>query len=394
MANQQDPSFFNRPTFHATEISSLLQPGPGTSLTPPHQPSYPRIHHQKKPSTISAASATSSSAASPMSNTKSNATNSNNRYTIGNSNNTPQASRWQNQQQHKQRLQQERQHQRSIRRIRRRRRQNRKHAQKRAKKVPMYLRVAHARARDVTERFLGLLRAETEKIMLFAQARLGELADTAGSLRFAINDDTMYRDHSKIRGSRSYEYPLSDGGLHPSSSSSDEDGGGGGSHSFPWSDSSDEAGSRDQPHTFSAVSTADMESVRSNSHHSKNLRKISKAVSSAARRLEHYTNIRKSRPVFQRNDHILGEDLLFLSAIEEADGFTAVGVELLHVLRFICVNLIAVRKICRKHDRLLMNRMLGGYYNRMRSSQNNNGSNSHLGDANTLGGLVSHNWRC
>jgi hypothetical protein len=51
-----------------------------------------------------------------------------------------------------------------------------------------------------------------------------------------------------------------------------------------------------------------------------------------------------------------------LSAVEEADAYTAVGVELLHLLRFICVNLIAVRKISKKHDRLLANRMLGGYY--------------------------------
>jgi len=27
-----------------------------------------------------------------------------------------------------------------------------------------------------------------------------------------------------------------------------------------------------------------------------------------------------------------------------------------------CVNIIAVRKICKKHDRLLSNRMLGDYY--------------------------------
>ena len=44
----------------------------------------------------------------------------------------------------------------------------------------------------------------------------------------------------------------------------------------------------------------------------------------------------------------MGEDLLLLSAVDEADGFTAVGVELMHVLRYVCVNLVAVRKICRK----------------------------------------------
>ena len=37
-----------------------------------------------------------------------------------------------------------------------------------------------------------------------------------------------------------------------------------------------------------------------------------------------------------------------------------------HVLIFRCVNIIAVRKICKKHDRLLSNRMLGDYYHKQR----------------------------
>lgn len=67
---------------------------------------------------------------------------------------------------------------------------------------------------------------------------------------------------------------------------------------------------------------------------------------SAKRHLDHFEKLRRGRPIFQRNGNIMGEDLLLLSAVDEADGFTAVGVELMHVLRFICVNLIAVRKIC------------------------------------------------
>ena len=58
---------------------------------------------------------------------------------------------------------------------------------------------------------------------------------------------------------------------------------------------------------------------------------------------------------------MLDDDFLLLSAVDEADAFAAVGVELMHLLRYICVNVIAVRKICKKHDRLLANRMLGGY---------------------------------
>lgn len=96
---------------------------------------------------------------------------------------------------------------------------------------------------------------------------------------------------------------------------------------------------------------------------------------SAKRHLDHFEKIRRNRPIFQRNGNIMGEDLLLLSAVDEADGYTAVGVELMHVLRFISVNLIAVRKICRKHDRLLMNRMLGGYYQHLKMlamSESNN----------------------
>ena len=103
--------------------------------------------------------------------------------------------------------------------------------------------------------------------------------------------------------------------------------------------------------------------------------------------------------------------MLLLSAVDEADGYTAVGVELMHVLRFISVNLIAVRKICRKHDRLLMNRMLGGYYHHLKmraaseSSRNwkskekkdrpvgrknpQSYQDAHVQNAQTLGGLLA-----
>lgn len=69
---------------------------------------------------------------------------------------------------------------------------------------------------------------------------------------------------------------------------------------------------------------------------------------SAKRHLDHFEKLRRSRPIFARSGNVMGEDLLLLSAVDEADGFTAVGVELMHVLRYVCVNLIAVRKICRK----------------------------------------------
>jgi hypothetical protein len=60
-----------------------------------------------------------------------------------------------------------------------------------------------------------------------------------------------------------------------------------------------------------------------------------------------------------------------------------------HVLRYICVNLVAVRKICRKHDRLLMNRMLGGYYKRAKNHRGTDDRYSHFEDVNTLGGQIA-----
>ncbi|KAI2509344.1 SPX domain [Fragilaria crotonensis] len=67
----------------------------------------------------------------------------------------------------------------------------------------------------------------------------------------------------------------------------------------------------------------------------------------------------------------------------------------MHLLRFICVNVIAVRKICRKHDRLLMNRMLGGYYhrkrqqNQMQTEMNDVEKQGETPNTFTLGGIVS-----
>ncbi len=297
----------------------------------------------------------------------------------------------------------------------RRRRRLIRQRKEQEKRVPPHIRIAHEKSRAITERFLGLLRAEVEKVTLFAQARLGELADTAGSLRFLSSDENMGMYSTN---KNSYDYPLSDGGIHPSASSSSDEGAGGGYHSnnkggFPWSDSSseDEIGSKasqsarlDIAQTFSS---ADGYSTRTD--HRGNLTEPSTFSSfrnkitqvsevrrpgrptftetqekfeATTRKIAHFQEIRRERDIFQRNDDIVGEDLLLISAVDEADAFSAVGVELLHILKYICVNLIAVRKICKKHDRLLMNRMLGGYYHRKRITRSQEDT--------TLGGLIAH----
>eukprot|EP00522_Entomoneis_paludosa_P001098 CAMPEP_0172466868 /NCGR_PEP_ID=MMETSP1065-20121228/57300_1 /TAXON_ID=265537 /ORGANISM="Amphiprora paludosa, Strain CCMP125" /LENGTH=1447 /DNA_ID=CAMNT_0013223813 /DNA_START=92 /DNA_END=4435 /DNA_ORIENTATION=- len=286
----------------------------------------------------------------------------------------------------------------------------------RERKIPRHLRLAHSKARAITERFLGLLRAETEKVMLFAQSRLGELADTAGSLRFSNMDDFDNNsvNQKEARAGPSFDYPLLDGGLHPSASSSEDEGVAAGQGT--WTDSSeDDDKSHSQPssvpNVFSVGGVSDgpsgerrktrekhtpqkttrkKNSPRSEDQNSNQSRVQEYANAAVRRQIAHFTELRKRRPVFLRNDQILGEDMLLISAVEEVDGYTAVSVELLHVLRYICVNLIAVRKICLKHDRLLMNRMLGGYYQRYaRNLHGRRAQYTHIEDAQTLGAVIA-----
>jgi SPX domain len=327
-------------------------------------------------------------------------------------------------------LEEERKQERRRRRQRRRQRAAKRKALER--KVPRHIRRAHTKARDITERFLGLLRAECEKVMLFAQARLGELADTAGSLRFPAMEDQHLANamgssyhHGPIyshaesaplspgsaaasRTPASYDYPLSDGGMHSSASSSSDAAQSDGL--FYWSDSSSDSvrsrdsGSPNVPRSLSAY--RDLQQGRQ--EHKKKLdannrtpsaRNITRSdrsdkkkhigFDSAKRHLDHFEKLRRNKPIFQRSGNIMGEDLLLLSAVDEADGYTAVGVELMHVLRFICVNLIAVRKICRKHDRLLMNRMLGGYYHHLKLLAAAEASST-WGDKRLPGGAPQH----
>ncbi|KAL7491615.1 hypothetical protein ACHAWT_000904 [Skeletonema menzelii] len=212
--------------------------------------------------------------------------------------------------------------------------------QRREERIPHHLRAAHVRAAAITERFRGLLRAEVEKVILFANSRLGELSDTIGCLRYS-----SYEDGQDDRKAHPH---LADGGIHQLSSSDEEDGGG--------------------HHASDASSSSDGEA--------QNLDITIEQDAATRRQIMMRDRMRMMRPLFQKAD-FLGEDFSLLSAVDEADAYAAVGVELMHLLKFVCVNIIAVRKICKKHDRLLSNRMLGGYYKRLaaeaKKSQNQGG---------------------
>lgn len=208
------------------------------------------------------------------------------------------------------------------------RRQRLLRRQKRDERIPHHLRAAHVRAAAITERFRGLLRAEVEKVILFANSRLGELSDTIGCLRYS-----SYEDEQDDRKAHPH---LADGGIHQLSSSDEEDGGG--------------------HHASDASSSSDGEA--------QNLDITIEQDAATRRQIIMRDRMRMMRPLFQKAD-FLGEDFSLLSAVDEADAYTAVGVELMHLLKYVCVNIIAVRKICKKHDRLLSNRMVGGYYKRL-----------------------------
>lgn len=222
---------------------------------------------------------------------------------------------------------------------------------------------------------------------------MGELADTIGSLRFPSYEDGA-KDSSGVG-----DYPLSDGGIHPSASSSSDEMG----RSFSWSDISDEdidgnrmkrsieqkmgsGGRRREPRLHGRSVAAAAAPVNDVGRRRSGARRTTSAQSPnrgstgmpyqtlssgrqddlALKQIQHGEQLRLDRPTFQRAEHVLDDDFLLLSAVDEADAFAAVGVELMHLLRYVCVNVIAVRKICKKHDRLLANRMLGGYYHRLR----------------------------
>ena len=224
---------------------------------------------------------------------------------------------------------------------------------KKKKKRHSHMRQAHRQAKQLAERFLGLLQSEVEKVSLFALSRQGELADTVGSLRFNDLIDSIE----------------SSGGLwnnpchtHPSSSSSSENDGDG---------SSDSANDR----RHSIVRKRGRKRNESTGLH--HVRSRAMQGETARQRNLNSRHVQHSRPLFHRSDLIVAEDLMISTGVDEIDAYTCVGVELLHLLRFICVNAMAVRKILKKRDKLLQNCML----NRFAKNESNNLEKDLLGTA-------------
>eukprot|EP00804_Cyclotella_cryptica_P014024 CCRYP_002501-RB/>CCRYP_002501-RB protein AED:0.04 eAED:0.04 QI:76/1/1/1/0.85/0.75/8/589/1746 len=219
-------------------------------------------------------------------------------------------------------------------RSKRERMRKKRQLQRRRELVPDNIRVAHIRASAITERFRGLLRAEVEKIILFANTRLGELSDTIGSLRYSSYEEGNHDVRRRFPN-------LDDGGMHPYSSSEDEEG-----DEVSCASSSDDGSQQ--------VQTNFDQGNRANTRHQRYQSDSSNEKEAATKRqLLMRDRHRITKPLFQKAG-FLGEDFSLLSAVDEADAYTAIGVELLHLLKFVCVNIIAVSS----------NRMLGDYYHR------------------------------
>ena len=210
--------------------------------------------------------------------------------------------------------------------------------------------LANSKVMHLADRFVGLLQSEIEKVSLFALSRLGELSDTVGSLRFG--DSKMLSNSLELGRSRNNSY-----------SSGDE------------SDSSNDSGynsnydirssSREQISALPRRQTS-QPSTSYHRHHLQNNPSSSFYFSSAP-------NLNQRRMF---TDHFLGEESILVPAVDEIDAYVQVGTEVLHLLRFICVNAMIASKVLKKHDKLLSNKMMGGYYDRLRGGQPESSSSS------------------
>ena len=210
-------------------------------------------------------------------------------------------------------------------------------------------------------KFLCLLQSEIEKVSLFALKRVGELSDTIGSLRFgeecvmgnAGDGDANKTEHKGRR------MGVNSGRVSPNSTSEEEAGERSSDDEYdddylsdgsPGSVTRDEKATGALHHLYYAREENEYRVGRGSTH------------SSAGFVANH-----NSRLMFA--DRILGEDSILVSAVDEVDAFCEVGTEVLHLLKFICVNAMACRKILKKHDKLLRNRMLGSYYQRRNANK-------------------------
>ena len=166
------------------------------------------------------------------------------------------------------------------------------------------------------QQFLARLRKEIEKVSLFTLTRQGEIAEAVGSLRFG--PDANLTIQPTLSRPRLPQYGMSVEDENENENDEYQD-----VPSAP--DSYDDEGAELLPR--GSVVSGPL--------------KTPKPIPK--------TDEQPRRPMFR-------SDVLSLvrSSDSTVDTYTALGVELLHLLKFICVNAMGIRKILKKHDKVML----------------------------------------
>jgi SPX domain. len=200
------------------------------------------------------------------------------------------------------------------------------------------------KAYEATEVFLSSLRKEVEKVSLFALSRQGELADAVGALRFNPHLDGSRGDN--------LSKPLNFIIRHDSKGNMDGGGGGGGgeygsvhSDATPHSMTSTELDDDQMADELwfllpsmtlgnRKIGTAAKEGTVTNS----SLLFRESLETTAPRPLFAGDAVLRTKSNNNAKGHFEADDEDTTNQTQSLDPFTFIGVELLHLLRFICVN--------------------------------------------------------
>ena len=238
------------------------------------------------------------------------------------------------------------------------------------------------KAHEHSDLFLRTLRKQVEKVSLFALSRQGELADAAGSLRFNPYVDGLDEAGSSGKRTPSPLAFVESGTIrHDSKSSTDSYGSTYHSHSDSNSNSSFEMMNldSDEPSMIDELAfLLPQINRRMTNNMSNSSLRLRESLDTAPRPMftgKAVLQAKQSRPSsspFKQNIYAKANDRApapvpdgngewaYLKDDEESempalDPYTLVAVELLHLLRFICVNAMAVRKILKKYDKVIRN---------------------------------------
>jgi hypothetical protein len=168
---------------------------------------------------------------------------------------------------------------------------------------------------DLFHLFLTKLQTETEKVSLFVLSKQGQLADAVGALRFGIAAGQIANPTTSIGGSSNHLSSLDVDSERSSSSDEDDDAVGFGRF---------------------GEEAALLPSLPRNISLSRSKYLLS-----------------SPNPIFggTNNNSMLSD----WKGDNKMDSYTVLGVELLHIIRYICVNAMGIRKILKKYNKLLAN---------------------------------------